>query len=145
MKSFRAFKSEINELSRKTLGSYAKKSSQDREDQRGSSSSLYKAGDDLNRGGDTKGATDMYSKAGNATRKAVNRKAGHTQAINKLSEISQVNKDKYFQKSQGSHQNMSAIARDGGTSESDRVKLRKKMKDRNQGMARAIGQNKNNW
>lgn len=65
--------------------------------------------------------------------------------VNQIDEISQKLKDKYVQRSMDSHTHMSAVARDSGTKESDRQHLRKKMKDRNQGMARAFGQTKDTW
>jgi hypothetical protein len=62
-----------------------------------------------------------------------------------ISEISQATKDSYVRKSQSSWSHMSAIARDSGTNDETRKKLRAKMKKRNQGMARAFGQTKDTW
>ena len=65
----------------------------------------------------------------------VKAKASMNEGIN---EISQKAKDDYVKKSQGSHSQMSAIARDSGTPDDEKARLRKKMKDRNQGMTRAM-------
>lgn len=65
--------------------------------------------------------------------------------VEDISEISQKMKDRYLQRSQSHWQHMSAVARDSGTDQTTREKLRAKMKKRNQGMARAYGQTKDNW
>lgn len=62
-----------------------------------------------------------------------------------VNEISQKLKDRYVQRSQSHWQHMSAVARDSGTDQATKDKLRAKMKKRNQGMARAFGQTKDNW
>lgn len=62
-----------------------------------------------------------------------------------VNEISQKLKDRYIQRSQSNWQHMSAIARDSGTDQVTKDRLRTKMKRRNQGMARAFGQTKDNW
>lgn len=65
--------------------------------------------------------------------------------VEPVSEISDKLKDRYLQRSQSHWQHMSAVARDSGTNDETRKKLRAKMKKRNQGMARAYGQTKDNW
>lgn len=65
-----------------------------------------------------------------------------SEEVEQIDEISQKLKDRYVQRSMASHQHMSAVARDSGTSEAEKIALRKKMKLRNQGMGRAFGQTK---
>lgn len=61
-----------------------------------------------------------------------------------LDEISQATKDRYIQKSAGSHQHNAAVARDAKSrgDETTYQKARRIMKKRNQGMGRAFGQTK---
>lgn len=61
-----------------------------------------------------------------------------------LDEISQATKDRYIQKSMGSHQYNAAVARDAKSrgDETTYQKARRIMKKRNQGMGRAFGQTK---
>lgn len=64
-----------------------------------------------------------------------------------LDEISQATKDRYIQKSMGSHQYNVAVSKDAMSrgDETTYQKARRIMKKRNQGMARAFGQTKDNW
>lgn len=64
-----------------------------------------------------------------------------------LAEISQATKDRYVQKSISAHGHYSAVAKDakGRGDETTYQKARRIMKKRNQGMARAFGQTKDNW
>lgn len=64
-----------------------------------------------------------------------------------LAEISQATKDRYIQKSISAHGHYSAVAKDakGRGDETTYQKARRIMKKRNQGMARAFGQTKDNW
>lgn len=72
-----------------------------------------------------------------AQKAALMKKHGIKEGIN---EISQKAKDEYVKKSHGSWSHMSAIARDSGTPDDQKARLRKKMKDRNRGMSRAMGE-----
>lgn len=62
-----------------------------------------------------------------------------------VTEISQGKKDKYLDRAQSSWNHMRAVSRDSGTPEETKKALNKKMKKRNQGMARAYGQTKDTW
>lgn len=64
-----------------------------------------------------------------------------------LDEVSQATKDRYFQKSVRAHGHLNAVRKDAESRGDTELakKMRHKMKMRNQGQARALGQTKNNW
>lgn len=64
-----------------------------------------------------------------------------------VNEISQKTKDAYFRKSVGDHQHANAVRKDAMSRGDDALalKMKARMKKRNQGQSRALGQTKDSW
>jgi hypothetical protein len=140
----------VNELDKKTLGSYIKKAGPDAVKQTAQAKRHSDAGDMADKDRDM---YKHYAKSQRAMDKAKNRQRGIGKAVDKLTkeatipeskrvdEISDKMKDRYVQRSVTDYGHSNAVRQDA-ESRGDKdlaVKMKSRMKKRNQGMTRAFG------